>query len=52
MDRKFFVGGNWKMNGDKESISKIIDFLNAGPLDPSTGAIFDQFIIVAKRGFI
>jgi hypothetical protein len=36
-ERKFFVGGNWKMNGSKESIDGIIGFLNAGPLDPNTG---------------
>ena len=35
--RKFFVGGNWKMNGDKESIDGIIKFLNEGPLDSNTG---------------
>jgi len=35
MARKFFVGGNWKMNGNKESIDKIIEFLSAGPLDPN-----------------
>ncbi|KAE9548024.1 hypothetical protein FO519_008764 [Halicephalobus sp. NKZ332] len=26
--RKFFVGGNWKMNGNKASINEIIAFLN------------------------
>uniref|UniRef100_A0AC35U5G9 Triosephosphate isomerase n=1 Tax=Rhabditophanes sp. KR3021 TaxID=114890 RepID=A0AC35U5G9_9BILA len=26
--RKFFVGGNWKMNGDKPTIDGIIQFLN------------------------
>lgn len=31
--RKFFVGGNWKMNGDRASIKDIINFLNANPLD-------------------
>lgn len=36
-DRKFFVGGNWKMNGNKASIDGIIGFLTAGPLDPNTG---------------
>ncbi len=35
MARKFFVGGNWKMNGNKESIDKIVEFLTAGPLDPN-----------------
>jgi len=29
MSRKFFVGGNWKMNGTKKSIEDIIQFLNA-----------------------
>ncbi|WKX94035.1 hypothetical protein Q1695_011359 [Nippostrongylus brasiliensis] len=28
MTRKFFVGGNWKMNGDKKSIDGIVEFLN------------------------
>ncbi|CEF62009.1 Triosephosphate isomerase [Strongyloides ratti] len=27
-ERKFFVGGNWKMNGDKASIDGILNFLN------------------------
>lgn len=36
-DRKFFVGGNWKMNGNKASIDGIIGFLTAGPCDPNTG---------------
>jgi len=39
MGRKFFVGGNWKMNGNKESINKIIDFLTTGPLDPNTEVV-------------
>ncbi|XP_076086358.1 triosephosphate isomerase-like [Mytilus galloprovincialis] len=37
--RKFFVGGNWKMNGNKASIDGIIQFLNAGPLDPNTEVV-------------
>jgi len=35
-NRKFFVGGNWKMNGDKKSINKIVDFLKQGPLSDAT----------------
>jgi triosephosphate isomerase len=35
MGRKFFVGGNWKMNGTKDSIDKIVEFLNNGDLDPN-----------------
>ena len=30
MARRFFVGGNWKMNGDCASIDGIIKFLNEG----------------------
>ncbi|KAI6242814.1 Triosephosphate isomerase [Aphelenchoides fujianensis] len=30
MARKFFVGGNWKMNGDKSTIDGIVKFLNEG----------------------
>ncbi len=37
MGRKFFVGGNWKMNGTKASIDPIVEFLKAGPLDPNCG---------------
>lgn len=39
MVRKFVVGGNWKMNGDKKSISEIIKFLKAGPLSPETEVV-------------
>ena len=35
--RKFFVGGNWKMNGNKKEIDAIIDFLTVGPIDSNTG---------------
>ena len=36
-ERKFFVGGNWKMNGSKESINGILTFLKEGPLTPESG---------------
>ena len=39
MGRKFFVGGNWKMNGTKAGIDSIIDFLAKGPLDPNAGTV-------------
>ncbi|KAL0277595.1 UNVERIFIED_CONTAM: hypothetical protein PYX00_004828 [Menopon gallinae] len=39
MTRRFCVGGNWKMNGDKCSIKEIVDFLIKGPLDPDTDVI-------------
>ncbi|XP_046396346.1 triosephosphate isomerase [Ischnura elegans] len=37
--RKFFVGGNWKMNGNKAEINGIIDFLSKGPLDPNVEVV-------------
>merc|ERR1711878_173682 len=39
MGRKFFVGGNWKMNGDKASIDTIVAFLKEGPLDPNVDVV-------------
>ena len=37
MARKFFVGGNWKMNGTKNEINEIVNFLKTGPLDVNVG---------------
>lgn len=39
MPRKFFVGGNWKMNGDKKSIDGICEFLTKGPLDKNVDVV-------------
>ncbi|RWS17639.1 triosephosphate isomerase-like protein [Dinothrombium tinctorium] len=39
MGRRFFVGGNWKMNGNKKSIDEIIAFLTEGPLDPEVEVV-------------
>lgn len=39
MGRKFFVGGNWKMNGDKKSIDEIIKFLASGTLDSNVDVV-------------
>ncbi|KAG5898619.1 hypothetical protein JTB14_020995 [Gonioctena quinquepunctata] len=39
MDRKFVVGGNWKMNGSKQQISEILKFLEAGPLSCETEVV-------------
>jgi len=36
MGRKFFVGGNFKMNGTKAEIATIVDNLSKGDLDPNT----------------
>ena len=35
--RKFFVGGNWKMNGSKASIDDLVKMLNEKGLNPNTG---------------
>uniref|UniRef100_V5GWG4 Triosephosphate isomerase n=1 Tax=Ixodes ricinus TaxID=34613 RepID=V5GWG4_IXORI len=37
--RKFCVGGNWKMNGNKGSIKEICDMLKTAKLDPNTEVI-------------
>ena len=39
MSRKFCVGGNWKMNGTKDSITELAKILTAGPLDPNVEVI-------------
>jgi triosephosphate isomerase len=39
MSRKFCVGGNWKMNGNKAEIAEICKGLTAGPLDPNTEVV-------------
>jgi len=39
MGRKLFVGGNWKLNGDKKSIDDIIAFLNADCLNKDTDVV-------------
>lgn len=36
---KFFVGGNWKCNGDKESISKLISDLNSATMEPDVDVV-------------
>lgn len=35
--RKFFVGGNWKMNGRKNNLGELINTLNAAKLPADTG---------------
>jgi triosephosphate isomerase len=39
MTRKFCVGGNWKMNGNKASIAEIAKTLTVGPLDPNVDIV-------------
>ncbi|KAL1875185.1 triosephosphate isomerase [Diaporthe australafricana] len=39
MARKFFVGGNWKMNGTKSSITEIVNNLNSAKLDSNTETV-------------
>ncbi|KAF8564981.1 hypothetical protein P879_09406 [Paragonimus westermani] len=37
--RKFFVGGNWKMNGSKEANDKLIHTLSSAEIDPDTEVV-------------
>ncbi|CAG7851521.1 Triosephosphate isomerase Short=TIM; AltName: Full=Triose-phosphate isomerase [Serendipita indica DSM 11827] len=39
MTRKFFVGGNFKMNGSKASLIKLVEALNDAQLDPNTEVV-------------
>jgi triosephosphate isomerase len=39
MARKFFVGGNFKMNGSKSSIKSIVENLNNATLDPNVEVV-------------
>ncbi|KAJ3597638.1 hypothetical protein NHX12_001155 [Muraenolepis orangiensis] len=39
MSRKFFVGGNWKMNGDKKSLGELIQTLNSAKLDANVEVV-------------
>ncbi|KAI8628624.1 triose-phosphate isomerase-like protein [Xylariaceae sp. FL1651] len=39
MARKFFVGGNFKMNGSISSITEIVENLNKAQLDPSVEVV-------------
>lgn len=39
MTRKFFVGGNWKMNGDKKSLGELIQTMNGAKVDPNVGML-------------
>lgn len=38
--RKFFVGGNWKMNGSKKSIEELVKLLNEKGVNPNAGTWF------------
>jgi len=44
--RKFFVGGNWKMNGNKASIDELVKLLNDKGLNANTGQPRLQLAIV------
>ncbi|KAA3669893.1 triosephosphate isomerase (TIM), partial [Paragonimus westermani] len=37
--RKFFVGGNWKMNGSKEKNANLIHTLSSAEIDPNTEVV-------------
>ncbi|XP_043935538.1 triosephosphate isomerase [Protopterus annectens] len=37
--RRFFVGGNWKMNGNKKELGDLIKSLNGAALDPKTEVV-------------
>ncbi|KAB2045802.1 hypothetical protein ES319_D01G187000v1 [Gossypium barbadense] len=48
---KFFVGGNWKCNGTKDSITKLVSDLNSAKLESDVGILqplfFNPYVVVA-----
>lgn len=52
MGRKFFVGGNFKMNGNAKTISDIIANLNNAKLDPETEVVISPpslYLLLARE---
>lgn len=52
MGRKFFVGGNFKMNGNAKTISEIIVNLNNANLDPNTEVVISPpslYLLLARE---
>ncbi|KAK2804315.1 triosephosphate isomerase, partial [Onygenales sp. PD_10] len=52
MSRKFFVGGNFKMNGNTQSITQIINNLNSAKLDPNTEVVISPpaiYLVLARQ---
>lgn len=48
--RKFFVGGNWKMNGRKKCLGELICTLNAANKREDTGELYLEAAAVAGCG--
>jgi triosephosphate isomerase len=46
MSRKFFVGGNWKMNGSKKIADELLGHISRGPLDPNVGKLMKIYLFV------
>lgn len=38
-DAKFFIGGNWKCNGSKDVVNKLINELNAGAIPANVDVV-------------
>jgi len=52
MARKFFVGGNFKMNGSADSIKKIISYLNDAKLDTNVEVVISPpalYLLLARE---
>lgn len=48
MYRIFFVGLNWKMNGDKKSLGDLITTLNTASLNDETGNRHSVFVSISS----
>lgn len=52
MTRKFFVGGNWKMNGDKKSLGELIQTLNDAKVDSNVGMSPLYTVLTKLQSFV
>lgn len=48
--RKFFVGGNWKMNGRKTTLGELISTLNAAKVPADTGELRPRGVALGGGG--
>ena len=47
--REFFVGGNWKCNGTKDSISKLVIELNSAKLEDDVDIVISPHLFILTK---
>ncbi|GJD12866.1 Triosephosphate isomerase, chloroplastic [Galdieria sulphuraria] len=51
-NRHFFVGGNWKCNGNKKSIRELVELVNAIHVERNSGIEVKEFGVAAQNCWI